>query len=73
MFMMLSLRKISLLVAVASSCASPLVFAEGDVALDSLVVTGTRSETSLLDIAGNTAKSLNKKLILNGTSYYRSA
>lgn len=53
---MFSLRKISLLVAVASSCASPLVFAEGEVALDSLVVTGTRSETSLLDLAGNTAK-----------------
>jgi iron complex outermembrane receptor protein len=54
--MMFSLRKISLLVAVASSCASPLVFAEGEVALDSLVVTGTRSETSLLDLAGNTGK-----------------
>ncbi|MDO7596686.1 MAG: TonB-dependent receptor [Pseudomonadota bacterium] len=54
--MMFSLRKISLLVAVASSCASPVVFAEGEVALDSLVVTGTRSETSLLDLAGNTGK-----------------
>tara|TARA_R110001583_G_scaffold156831_3_gene308620 strand:+ start:53472 stop:55544 length:2073 start_codon:yes stop_codon:yes gene_type:complete len=53
---MFSLRKISLLVAVASSCASPLVIADSDVALDSLVVTGTRSETSLLDLAGNTAK-----------------
>lgn len=53
---MFSLRKISLLVAVASSCASPVVFAEGEVALDSLVVTGTRSETSLLDLAGNTGK-----------------
>jgi iron complex outermembrane receptor protein len=54
--MMFSLRKISLLVAVASSCANPLVFAEGDVELDSLIVTGTRSETPLLDLAGNTAK-----------------
>jgi outer membrane receptor protein involved in Fe transport len=54
--MMFSLRKISLLVAVASTCASPLVIAASDVALDSLVVTGTRSETSLLDLAGNTAK-----------------
>lgn len=53
---MFLLRKISLLVAVATSCASPLVIADSDVALDSLVVTGTRSETSLLDLAGNTAK-----------------
>ena len=53
---MFSLRKISLLIAVASSCVSPLVIADSDVALDSLVVTGTRSETPLLDLAGNTAK-----------------
>lgn len=53
---MFLLRKISLLVAVASTCASPLAIAASDVALDSLVVTGTRSETSLLDLAGNTAK-----------------
>lgn len=53
---MFPFRKISLLVAVASSCASPLVIADSDVALDSLVVTGTRSETSLLELAGNTAK-----------------
>ena len=54
--MMFSLRKVSLLVALASSCASPLVIADSDVALDDLIVTGTRSETSLLDLAGNTAK-----------------
>jgi len=53
---MFSLRKVSLLVALASSCASPLVIADSDVALDDLIVTGTRSETSLLDLAGNTAK-----------------
>jgi iron complex outermembrane receptor protein len=50
------LRKISLLVAVAIASASPLVSAEDEVTLDSLVVTGTCSETSLLDLAGNTGK-----------------
>lgn len=59
---MFSLRKISLLVAVASSCASTLVVADSDVALDSLVVTGTRSESSLLDLAGNTAKLSEKEI-----------
>jgi len=54
--MMFSLRKVSLLVALASSCASPLVIADSDVVLDDLIVTGTRSETALLDLAGNTAK-----------------
>ena len=59
---MFSLRKISLLVAVASSCASTLVVADSEVALDSLVVTGTRSESSLLDLAGNTAKLSEKEI-----------
>jgi len=53
---MFSLRKITLLVTIASSCASSLVIADSDVMLDNLVVTGTRSETALLDLAGNTAK-----------------
>ena len=53
---MLSVRKVSLLVALASTCGSSLVLANSDVALDDLVVTGTRSETALLDLAGNTGK-----------------
>jgi len=53
---MFSVRKVSLLVAMASSCVTPLVFADGDIALDELIVTGTRSETSLMDLAGNTGK-----------------
>ncbi len=53
---MLSVRRVSLLVALASSCASPVILADSDVELDDLVVTGTRSETSLLDLAGNTSK-----------------
>lgn len=59
---MFTLRKITLLVALSSSCASPLVIADDDVTLDSLVVTGTRSETSLLDLAGNTAKISEKEI-----------
>ncbi len=59
---MFTLKKIVLLVALSSSCASPLVIADGDVTLDSLVVTGTRSETSLLDLAGNTAKISEKEI-----------
>lgn len=53
---MFSLRKVSLLVALASCCTTPIVIADSDVVLDDLVVTGTRSETPLLDLAGNTGK-----------------
>lgn len=49
-------QKISLLVALASLTTAPLAMAEQDINLDELVVTGTRSEISLLDLAGNTAK-----------------
>ncbi|HEC58612.1 hypothetical protein LCGC14_0806940 [marine sediment metagenome] len=59
---MFTLRKVTLLVALSSSCISPLVIADSDVTLDSLVVTGTRSETSLLDLAGNTAKVTEKDI-----------
>ena len=53
---MFSIRKISLLIALATASASPITFADGDLSLDELIVTGTRSETLLLDLAGNTAK-----------------
>ena len=53
---MFSTRKISLLIALATASASPIIFADGELSLDELVVTGTRSETALLDLAGNTGK-----------------
>ena len=53
---MFSTRKISLLIALATASASPITFADGDLSLDELVVTGTRSETSIMDLAGNTGK-----------------
>ncbi|MDT8371895.1 MAG: TonB-dependent receptor [Gammaproteobacteria bacterium] len=51
---MFPLKRITLLLALTS--AASLVQAESNVALDELVVTGTRSETALLDLAGNTSK-----------------
>ena len=53
---MLSVRRVSFLVALACSCTSPILLADSNVALDDLVVTGTRSETPLLELAGNTSK-----------------
>lgn len=53
---MFSTRKISLLIALATASVSPITFADGSINLDELVVTGTRSETLLLDLAGNTGK-----------------
>ena len=49
-----SLRKLPLLIALASVSASTTVFAETDLDLGEVVVTGTRSETSIMDLAGNT-------------------
>lgn len=48
--------KISLLVATALLSSGQVVAEEGSVALDELVVTGTRSESPLLEQAGNTGK-----------------
>ena len=48
-------RKLPLLIALASASATTMVSAD-NLNLDELVVTGTRSETSLLDLAGNTGK-----------------
>ncbi|MCX4186623.1 TonB-dependent receptor, partial [Methylophaga sp. OBS4] len=53
---MTPLRKITLMVALAAVSGGQAVMAEDDVMLDELVVTGTRSETSLRDLAGNTGK-----------------
>ena len=53
---MSSHRKLPLLIALASTSVSPFVFADTNLNLDSFVVTGTRSESPLLDLAGNTAK-----------------
>jgi len=50
------LKKLPLLIALASTAASPLALAETNLNLDELVVTGTRSESSLMDLAGNTGK-----------------
>jgi len=52
--MMFPLKKLGILVALAS--ASSMALAEEGVALGEMVVTGTRSETPLLDLAGNSAK-----------------
>ncbi|MBE0438360.1 MAG: TonB-dependent receptor [Gammaproteobacteria bacterium] len=51
---MFPLKRITLMLALTS--AASLVQAQSNVALDDLVVTGTRSETALLDLAGNTSK-----------------
>lgn len=53
---MLNRQKLSLLVAAALCSGSQGVLAEENVALDEMVVTGTRSETPLLELAGNTGK-----------------
>jgi outer membrane cobalamin receptor len=48
--------KISLLIAMALASGSQAMADESAVSLDELVVTGTRSETPLLEQAGNTGK-----------------
>ncbi|PHS70036.1 MAG: TonB-dependent receptor [Methylophaga sp.] len=53
---MFSIRKLSLLIALTGVSTLSAVQAETSLELDELVVTGTRSETSLLDLAGNTGK-----------------
>ena len=53
---MISRRKLSLLIVVAMTPISTMAFAEEENILDELVVTGTRSESSIMDLAGNTAK-----------------
>lgn len=53
---MFTREKISLLVATALLSSGQVVAEEGSVALDELVVTGTRSESPLLEQAGNTGK-----------------
>jgi len=49
-------RNMSLMVALALGAGMQTVVAEDNLALDELVVTGTRSETPLLEQAGNTGK-----------------
>jgi len=49
-------RNMSLMVALALGTGAQAVVAEDNLALDELVVTGTRSETPLLEQAGNTGK-----------------
>lgn len=53
---MSSIRKLPLLIALASASTSTIALAETDLNLGELVVTGTRSETSIMDLAGNTSK-----------------
>ncbi|PHS25122.1 MAG: TonB-dependent receptor [Methylophaga sp.] len=48
-------RKLPLLIALASASATTMVSAE-NLILDEYVVTGTRSETPIMDLAGNTGK-----------------
>ena len=48
-------RKLPLLIALASASVATMVSAE-DLILDEYVVTGTRSETSIMDLAGNASK-----------------
>jgi len=50
-----ALRKLPLLIALTGLSISTVSYAEYSI-LDELVVTGTRSETSIMDLAGNTAK-----------------
>lgn len=49
-------RNMALMVALALGTGAQAVMAEDNLALDELVVTGTRSETPLLEQAGNTGK-----------------
>lgn len=53
---MLNKTKISLVVTAALLSSGQVMAAEGSVALDELVVTGTRSETAMRELAGNTDK-----------------
>ncbi|MFW5447013.1 MAG: TonB-dependent receptor [Methylophagaceae bacterium] len=53
---MYSVRKLPLLIALAGASAATIASAETDLDLGEFVVTGTRSETSILDLAGNTGK-----------------
>jgi len=53
---MFTREKISLLIATALFSSGQVVAEESSVALDELVVTGTRSESPLLEQAGNTGK-----------------
>ena len=51
---MFNLKRTVLLAAIAS--APTVAFADKDAILEEMVVTGTRSESSIMDLAGNTAK-----------------
>lgn len=51
---MFPLRKLGILVALAS--AASMALAEEGLALEEMVVTGTRSETPLMELAGNNTK-----------------
>lgn len=53
---MFSKRKITFLVALSAMAGGQTAMAEENINLDELVVTGTRSETSLRELAGNTGK-----------------
>lgn len=57
-------RNMSLMVALALGTGAQAVVAEDNLALDELVVTGTRSETPLLEQAGNTGKISEKEIDL---------
>jgi iron complex outermembrane recepter protein len=52
---MFTLRKIAVAL-ITATVVPTTVYAEADVMLDELVVTGTKQETSLMDLAGNTGK-----------------
>ncbi len=53
---MYCVRKLPLLLALASTSVATIASAETDLNLGELVVTGTRSESPLLELAGNTGK-----------------
>jgi len=64
---MFHLKKSVLLLALAS--ASTIAVAETDINLDEMVVTGTRSETALLDLAGNTARLSEEEISFVGADH----
>lgn len=53
---MYSVPKLPLFIALASTLAATIAVAETSLDLGAFVITGTRSETSILDLAGNTGK-----------------
>jgi outer membrane cobalamin receptor len=69
-FIILSVRKVSILATLACCCANPVIVPDSNIALDYLVVTSTRSDTALLDLAGNTGTIPEQEIDLVGADHF---